>query len=201
MTFIGFLILIISLVSCNNSYYKIPNADKKLIPYNGKEILVFKSNRGNVDTIFLEGYKEFSSPVDQWAFPLKYVDHRILLSKRTDPNYNRYLDSLNFVSLTNDGTTNIKINLTAKHSWFMGTDIFTKSEFLDLKDTTIKIEDSIYRNVIMIRSNLNSSKDNSKKRYHNINVIYWSKTKGLIRFDNTDSEIWEITHPHAVRSL
>jgi len=192
MTLKKYLLVVLTLGSCNSYYNKIPKEDKQLIPYKGNETLIFKSNKSHVDTIFLQGYEEFSSPIDQWSFPLKYIDHRILLSKRTDPNYNRYLDSLVFISLINDGTTQITINLTAKYSWFFGGNTFTKSKFLHLKDTTMKIGKNFYQDVLIIRTNVDDKKTKLNKKYFGITTIYWSKTNGLIRFDDDNSESWEI---------
>jgi len=186
-----YLVGIVLITSCKSNY-NIPNKDKQLIPYKGAEILIFKSNKGNSDTIFLQGYNEFSSPIKQWSFPLKNVEHRILLSRRTDPNYDRYLDSLDFVTLINDGTTKITINLTAKHSWFLGYHTFTKSAFLHLKDTIIRIDGTIYRDVLVIRTDPDAQKDRVGQKFHSVVTMYWSKTKGLIRFDDANSENWEL---------
>jgi len=78
------------LTSCS-SHYKLKKNDIKFIPYQGDEILVFKSDKNRMDTIFLKGISNFNGcgdPLD--IFPDK-CDGISLNCTRTDTNYDRYL--------------------------------------------------------------------------------------------------------------
>ena len=41
-------------------------------------------------------------------------------------------------------------------------------------------------------TNVDDKKTKLNKKYFGITTIYWSKTNGLIRFDDDNSESWEI---------
>lgn len=182
------LILLFTIVSCSRTY-NIPIDDYSLVPYKGNETLIFKSKSNGTDTIFLQGNKRFFSPVDQWSFPLKNAEHYNIISKRSDPSspLHRYLDSLNLVTLFNDGETKIKIDFTAKNAWLYGNLIFTKKEFLQLKDTVLNVNGHRYDDVLIIVPNeIINGRSNAIKK------LYWSKKKGIIRYEKMDSDYWEL---------
>ena len=58
---LNFSIFLLVLFSCGT---KIRKEDNKYIPYKGNEILVFQSNKNELDTIFLTGISKFNACYD-----------------------------------------------------------------------------------------------------------------------------------------
>src|SRR5690554_3739879 len=88
----------ILLLGCS-SRYSINKSDFELIPYSGKEVLVFESSENKRDTIFLKGIENFYVGDDPLAFfPDKYELYEVRCT-RSDPNYDRYLEGKMLVGL------------------------------------------------------------------------------------------------------
>ena len=194
-----YLLAFLLLTSCNGPTYKIPADDYKLVPYNGYEVLVFKSNKGDTDTIFLQGSRKFVSPDNQWSFPIKHIEHFVVLSKRSDAysnsGKNSYLDSLSLITLFNDGTTKIRIEFSAKHADLYSNQTFTKQDFLHLTDTTLEIDGKRNNDVLIIKADeivKDSIGGKSIERPNTITKLYWSKQQGIVRYDKLDGEYWRL---------
>ncbi len=191
------LILFVALSSCVRNY-KIPKEDYSLLPYTGKEILVFRSSKGDTDTIFLQGKSTFSSWTSTWDVFPKNAEHCIILAKSSDPSppngKQRYLDSLNFITLLNDGETKIQIKFTAKDAWFYCDSVYTKQTLTNTKNITLNIKGTSYKDVIILTPNKNvQEKYNGtySDRPNTIYKLYWSRKDGIIRYDKKD-EYWEL---------
>jgi hypothetical protein len=197
-----FLIISCTVAACR-TVHKIPEMDYEIIPYKGNEILVFESNMGNKDTVFLQGIQRFISPVNQWSFPLRNAEYFRIISKRSDPNIrngrNRYLDSLKFITLYNDGETKIEINFSAKNAWLYGSEVYTKNEFSKLKDTIMTIGQRQYTDVLIITPKwkiTETNNDVNTERSNTITKLYWSKKNGVIRYDKLHEEFWELRNKY-----
>ena len=193
------IVLAFLTIGCRSNTYTIPKDDYKLIPYKGNEELVFKSNKGDVDTVFLQGTKRFFSPINQWSYPIKNCEHFSIVSKRSDPTImnvkGRYLDSLNLITLFNDGDTKIEIEFTAKTAWFYGDKIYTKQEFLELKNTILDIGVHRYNDIVILHPNWtigDNKQGNIVERPNSIIKLYWSGEKGIVRYDKPNNEYWEL---------
>ncbi|HVV53697.1 MAG TPA: hypothetical protein VHC47_00140 [Mucilaginibacter sp.] len=152
-----------------------------------------------MDTIFLEGITKFVSPENQWSFPLKHIEHEVLVSRRSDPNPKsdtiRYLDSLTMMTLFNDGATKLEIQFSTKNGWLYTNEVYTKDQFLYLPDTVLKIGAIQYHDVLIVAPNETITDVKNGKtvpRSNAISKLYWSKSHGIIRYDKPDGEYWEL---------
>jgi len=185
------LVLSSLLVSCGSTC-KIPGADYRLIPYAGEEILVFESNRGEVDTIFLEGTGRTISPTDPLdLFPTR-LEHFYILNKHSDPSppdgIHRYLDGHILVEISADENkdTRLRIDFNAKDARFYGDSWFSKSESERMPRMELVIHGIKYPDVILFTD----SEKNYSDRSNFVDKLYWSMRDGIVRYDKKNNETW-----------
>jgi hypothetical protein len=183
--------------SCGKTI-KLADEDFKWIPYKGSEILVFNSNTGDSDTLFLLGVGRESVPSDPLDFFPTKLDHFSIGAKHSDPSppsgNHRYLES-DFLNLSvgEDKEPYLSIHFTAKNAWFYG------GSFLDLKDldtikqVTLDTKAKRFTDIIIIRP----ESDEYYDRSNFITNLYWSKSQGLIRYDKKDGSYWELTNKYS----
>ena len=186
------------LSSCNKTI-KLSDKDFKWIPYKGNETLVFNSNTGNSDTIFLLRTNRQTNPSDPLAFFPTNLERFTIISKRSDPSppdgKHRYLENT-FMELFK-GTQNqsfLTIDLTAKDSWFYGGSFLELSNLDTMKQITLKTRIKEYNDIIILTPNSNTYSE----RTNFLTKVYWSKSNGLIRFDKKDSTFWELTNKYGL---
>lgn len=187
------VILALTILSSCGKTIRLTDKDFKWIPYKGNEILVFNSNTGDTDTIFLLGTsleKVPSDPLD--GFPTK-LEHFTIAARSSDPSppsvHQRYLEN-EFLQLSasEEVSSYLTLHLVGKDAWFYG------GEFMKLKDLdtinpislTTKLR--AYNDIILLYPESNEYADRSSF----IKKVYWSKSEGLIRYDKQDSVYWEL---------
>jgi hypothetical protein len=179
------IITILGNSSCSN--YKIKKNDFSLIPYKGKETLVFKSTENKFDTIFLNGFDKYSAGSDPLAiFPDKYEIYRLNCTV-SDPNYNRYLDGKSIIELSaGQDETIIWFDILMKESRFYGKSIYSKTEFNSIPLSKITINKKVYDDVKIFESD-----GSYEKRINYAERFYWSVSEGFLGLDKRD-EKWRL---------
>lgn len=127
-----YIFITMCLTSCGTTY-KIQKDEYRFIPYNGKEILIFESNTGKIDTIILKKYND-------WAKPARYP-YRALFEK-----YEKYGIELTSKTTTTDSTPSFVIELLAFDWKGLRIDVRTKSNnnnYINRTSFTVSEFDSI----------------------------------------------------------
>jgi len=200
MTSPRFIISILTLIvvtSCGKTV-RLADKDFRWIPYKGNETLVFSSNAGDIDTIFLLGANKGTSPSDPLDIFPTNLEHFSISSKHSDPSppsgNHRYLEGTFLqLSAAEDRLPYLTMHHTAKDSWFYG------GQFMDLKDLdTIKhisltTKLKTYNDIII----LTPESDEYSDRSNFLTKVYWSKSEGLIRYNKKDSFYWELTKKYS----
>ena len=185
------------LISCSRTA-RLKKTDFKWIPYAGNETLVFESNTGDNDTIFLLGSDRGTAPDDPLAvFPKKF-EHFTILSKRSDPSppdgSHRYLESPFLeLSAAKNGLTNLAIDLTGKDAWFYGGRFLSIKDLESIKPISLSTKLKAYKDIILLKPESNEY----LQRSDFITTVYWSKSDGLIRYDKKDSVYWQLTKKYS----
>lgn len=188
---------IVFLTSCGKTI-RLDDKDFRWIPYNGTETLVFNSNTGDTDTVFLLGTTKGTSPSDPLDIFPTNLEHFSILSRHSDPSppsgNHRYLEGAFLqLSAAEDKYPYLTLHHTAKDAWFYG------GQFMDLKDldtitlTSLTTNLKTYNDVIILKPESNEYSDRSDF----ITEVYWSKSEGLIRYDKKDGVYWELTKKYS----
>ena len=191
------ILAIIALTSCGKTV-RLTDKDFRWIPYKGNETLVFSSNTGDADTIFLIGTDRGISPSDPLdPFPTN-LEHFTIAARHTDPNppdgNHRYLESIFLeLSASRDGLPYLTLHHTAKNAVFYGSG-FTDLKGLDtIKFILLQTKFKTYNDIILLSPESNQYSDRSDF----ITKVYWSKSEGLIRYVKKNNVYWELTKKYS----
>lgn len=168
---------------------RIVKDQKDSIPYFGNERLSFVSNFGEKDTFFLNGYKSYFADESKSIVNKRIVEHYDLMCINQ-------LDSTEtfFIALTakpkNSPLFSFNI-LNVPRGYFFWNTLLYDSLFMR-KAISLAIDSVLYSDVIII---LNKKLDTKTKftdstNEKNISRIYWSKSRGLVRFDLINGKEW-----------
>ena len=188
------IVLLFVLFGCAKNY-KLSKTDIKWNPYKGGELLIFHNNKGGTDTIFVIGIEKGKSEDDPLAFFPNQIEVLSIVAKHKRPiptNSNEWMeDSFLELSAGKDNTTLIEFKLLAKNAWFYS-DSYYVNELDKLPETSLILKNNIYNDVIIIEPQESIKKKYYKERDEFVTKIYWSKSKGYIRYDLKDDVYWEL---------
>lgn len=189
--FIFLFFISVLLMSCSRMN-KLSKEDYTWMPYNGNETLLFKSNTGETDTIFLlQKDTLIAYPEAQTLNGIEYEVVSVFCNNygKNKKNLGRNYHFLQ-VQKAKDNRTELVFRLDAKDFSFyrlrpLKIDSLSKINFIIFKTSYNKYDD-----VYIIHP------DNYAMDFYNrsdfITKLYWSKSEGLIRFDKKDSVYWEL---------
>jgi hypothetical protein len=186
------ILILVGLVSCKSTY-RLTEQEIIFNPYHVGDTLVFKSNTGDRDTIFIIGVDRRKNPTDQLAIFPNYAEHLSVFVKHSDPaspgGGQRYLRS-NFLEIHKWSkiSATIDFDFVAKDAWFYGGNGISIIEIKNKTMTELKINSIVFRDVVIIHSN------NTEYRHRNnfIDKIYWSNKTGYLKFDLLNGVTWEL---------
>jgi hypothetical protein len=178
------------LASCGRNY-RIDKKYLEYIPYEENEILVFKSDLNRFDTIFLTGLKRYNGCYDPLSISSDDCEGYSMTCKKSDPNYDRYLEGKELVSVgaSPDGKTYISFDITLRSAWFYSMEHFSLRTFDSIPNTEMTIENKTYRDVKTFRPDEYGKQYSS--RDHFVERFYWSKNEGFLGLD-TRTEKWRL---------
>ncbi len=161
---------------------KLTEKEKSSIPYIGNEVLVFQSNKSELDTLRIKEITIRKHPPNLgdmfWA---KNTEVLRVQSDKECKNCDEIitLAKQNFSSKT---TISFDLILNGKR-YYHGTDFQTLNKLTPIK---IKVNGIEYIDVLPI--------DRKTEKFHqgHINRIYWSKSKGIVRIDVNSEYYWEL---------
>jgi len=184
-------------VSCHKTNTLSEN-DFKWMPYKGNETLVFSSTSGATDTFyFIKKDTIFAYPEAQATNGIKYEQVSIIC-KHSDPwppdGKHRYLED-SFLKLQKniDNYAELNLLLSGKDAVFYRLKGFKIDTLNNQKAVTFQTKYRKYDDVYIINS------DSYNKFYNRsdfVTKVYWSKSKGLIRYDKKDNGYWELTNSY-----
>lgn len=177
-------------VSCGRNY-RIDKNYLNYIPYEKNEILVFKSDLNRFDTIFLKDLRRFNGCNDPLSISPDDCEGYSMTCKRSDPNYDRYLEGKELVSVgaSPDGITYISFDIKMRSAWFYSMEHYSLSTFESIPNTKMTIEDKTYGDVKTFRPD--EYGEHYSSRDHYVERFYWSKSNGFLGLD-TRSEKWRL---------
>lgn len=175
--------------------YSLSKSDLRWNPYKGGEVLVFKSNQGDTDTIYVRIIEKAKTDDDPLAASPNKREVLNVVVKHTNPTPTNSKDQMedSFLELyaARDKNTLIDFDLMAKNSWFYG-ESFYINDLNRLKESTLDINGNIYKDVVVIEPQEKIRNEYYDEREEFVTKIYWSKSKGYIRYDLKNGVFWEL---------
>ena len=181
-----FLILILSIVG-----YAITNPlrtkrltrkEKRSIPYEGKEVLIFRSNKYELDTIRIREItvRKHPPPLND----MFWARNKEILRVHQDVDC-KNCDAIITYSVQNfSAKTKISYHIRMHGKEYYHGTYFKKLDKMKLN--TITIDGAELNDVVFI--------DRNFEKYHpgHIDRLYWSRSKGIVRFDVNPDYYWEL---------
>lgn len=192
--FILFCFSILFLVSCGQTN-RLSEEDYLWMPYKGEETLVFKSNTGETDSIFLiKKDTLLAYPEAQSINGIKYEVVSVFC-KHSDPNIlydkQRYLENIFLeVEKSKDRQAEINIMLSAKDANFYRLSKIKIDSLNKIEPITLQTSYGQYDDVYVIEGE--DWLGSFYQRSNFVTKLYWSKSSGLVRYDKKDNIYWEL---------
>ena len=181
---IVFLAITMLILSCSENRTYLTEVEKEWNPYKKAQEIVFESSSGLLDSIFIEDIN-YDFP-DGIGVIDKYEILTVIGINKTDI----YQEKSNFVFMIHAKTlkrgSRIKFNISIKGSQFHS-DYYSIDNLMKLPEEKVSVIYGSFDDVIKIKS---AGKDSNMR--NNIEYIYWSKSKGYVRFDEYDGTIWQL---------
>ncbi len=190
-----FLIGSFVILSCKTTLYKLNDEDIKWNPYKMGDSLIFKSNQGVYDTIYIKNVQKGESPNDNLGKP-KYYYEWLFVGAESINNKKISTDYLILQVVNSPSGTGIDFNLILKNAQLDGDSNYYSTNYLKkmpiIKDPTIHDKyNDVFRLPILPKVDF-VNQNNSINLNYSINAIYWSRSHGYIRFDLTNGSYWEL---------
>jgi len=189
-----FFFLATLLLSCTQKK-RLSENDYCWMPYKGNETLQFESSTGNSDTVFLlKKDTIWSFPNESFFTGHQYQVVRIFCSHSDSVAADksiRYLEN-DFCSIRKDKNNDVAliIGLTTKDAVFYRMSPINLDSLYKTRPVTLKINKNKYNDVFIINAEDYSGYFYNRSDY--VTKIYWSKSRGLIRYDKKNKIYWAL---------
>lgn len=180
------LFLCIAIFSCSQNVTFLTDEEKEWNPYEDGDLLVFESSNFEKDTIYI---KEVAFVFPDGIGVVDYNQSLRVLAEHTDPvNENRDWETFTLIlaAKTQKDSSYVLFDLRAKNAQFIE-QRFSFNILNRLKEIKLSVPYGVFSDVIRLVNN---------EDYSNIpraiEIIFWSKSKGYIRFDKYDGTSWSL---------
>jgi len=200
MKFVHYLILLIIVLTSCSKQLKLSEDDLKWQPYQGGETLVFQSESGEVDTIFINAnIKSYTGPSDHdWSWIKDQAESISVGYKYSAPkpfkgSQPRYLKGV-LLSLSSKDLGEdlwIQFSFRAKGAWFYDSSKF-KNELKKIPLSTLVTPYRAFEDIRIIQA----SEEEYRHRTNYIERMYWSMAEGYVRYDLKDGRYWEMINKY-----
>lgn len=182
------ILLSIALSSCSQNRTYLTEEEKNWNPYKKGQVLIFELSNYEKDTIHIVdldfGFPDGLGVVD-------YNESLYVLAEPTGPDLGKHFSStygvLKVVAKTEKKPSYIEYGIELKNTQFIGGQRFSFEDLNALAEIQLAVPYRSFDDVIVI---------GNKRNYSNIptavELFYWSKSKGYIRFDKYDGTTWEL---------
>lgn len=189
-----FCFSVLFLVSCGQTN-SLSEEDYLWMPYNGDETLVFKSSKGDTDTIFflkkdtLWGYPDPALSTSKYQIAAIFCKHSD--SYMVGKEEHRYLENYFLkIKKTMSKKAEIEIDLSAKDANFYRLSSIKIDSLSKIQPETLQTSYGQYNDVYVIVGE--DYLGGLSQRSSFVTKLYWSKSNGLVRYDKKDGVYWEL---------
>ncbi len=183
------LILVIMAMSSCSKTHRIPKKYLDLIPYKEGEILVFKSNKKKFDTIFINTVSNSISVNDPLGV-FSDKEEMISVAAKLDRK-SSFVSRIVSLSSTEKKGLILQITFRTNEGCYYNLNAWSVSTLENLNIHKLKIQNKLYEDIWIFTA----TDRKFEERDDFIEKLYWSKSKGVIRYDKKNGEFWELL-PH-----
>lgn len=183
IVYFQFIVLVL-VSSCRK--YEIDNEDMRLIPYSQNEILVFESDKKEMDTIFINGFQKYIADSDPLAiFPDKLEFFSVKYEFK-DSNYDRYLPGV-LIKIQGSKNHDLFIWFSINIGSISGSCGISKKELLELPSIKWTYKNMTFEDVKILESDYYTGSYPEK--------IFWSVSKGIMGIESENAK-WKLKNKY-----
>lgn len=180
------ILLSIALSSCSQNRTYLTDKERNWNPYEKGQVLIFESSDNKLDSILIEDIK-VSFPdglgvVDYYEILTTVARHTNFKEDRKASTY-----CLTVAAKTSKRSSYVEFGLETRNAQFIERQRYSFEDLRELAEIKLAVPYGTFYDVITIVN---------KKDYASIpsaiEIIYWSKSKGYIRFDKYDGTSWKL---------
>lgn len=196
-----YLFLTVIIISCGSKTFKFKESDFEWIAYKGNETLIFTSNTGDTDTLYLKKPKRYVeydvdplSPFPQDSLEKFYITY--YFSNDTTKRFGEYPGET-IISMTKQkNKTRVGFGVMTNDAFFYGLRYFDMKELENTKLSNLQTKTKFYHDVLVIVPDTSNQKWASRDHY--VLKMYWSKSEGLVRFDKNNKVYYTLTKKYGL---
>jgi hypothetical protein len=169
--------------------------------YKGNEILIFTSNTGDIDTLFIKNPKRY---IDYDAHPFSLLPQDSVeqfyipyyFSNDTTKRFGEYPGEIIIDMTKQKNKTRVGFGVATNDAFFYGLKYFDIKELRKSKLSNLQTNYKTYQDILLIEPDTSNQKWASRDHY--ILKMYWSKTQGLVRFDKNNNIYYSLTKKYSL---
>ncbi len=177
--------LILSLIACIPRTY-LSDEEKNWLPYNEGDILIFKSSSQKIDSILIEeirdDFPDYLGSDDFYQIRSVIANHHHFKDPRKVSTY-----LIKLVAYTEDRGSYIEFGIETRNAQFIEKQQFSFTSIQEQPVVELTVPYGSFNDVLLI-----GNKSDYSSTQTAIDVIYWSRSHGYLRFDKYDGTSWEL---------
>lgn len=190
------------IASCGSKTYRFKDSDFEWIPYKNPDTLVFTSNKGDTDTLFIKSPKRYMvydvdplSPFPQDSIEKFHVPY--FFSNDTTIRYGQYPgETIIAMTKTTKNRTRVGFGVVTNDAFFYGLRYFDIKELRRAKLMTLQTNIKSIDDILLIEPDTSNQKWSNRDHY--VLRMYWSKSEGLIRYDKNNDIYYTLTKKYGL---
>lgn len=190
---VGILVLfLICMTSCVTTY-RIEESEFDYVPYQGNEVLIFESIKGEIDTVVLKKYKNWTRTerVPYRVFHNRYEHYGIQLMHTNPSVADSTSDFLIEIGAFNWKGLRINLRVESDYYRYINQTRFTIKEFDSIPSQEIGFGGKIYSDVKVIVGDTSKNKFREPNLKNQVLQFYWSEKEGLLGWDSKTT-MWKL---------
>lgn len=188
--------------SCGSKTYRFKDGDFEWIPYKKADTLVFTSNTGDTDTLFIKAPNRYMaydvaplSPFPQDSIEKFHIHY--FFSNDTITRYGQYPgETIIAMTKTIKNRTKVGFGVVTNDAFFYGLRYFDIKELRKEKLINLQTNLKTYNDILLIEPDTSNRKWSSRDHY--VLRMYWSKSEGLVRYDKNNEVQYTLTKKYCL---
>lgn len=190
------------IISCGSKTFKFKDSDFEWVPYKNADTLIFTSNTGDTDSLFIKEPKRYMvydvdplSPFPQDSIEKFHIPY--FFSNDTTKRFGQYPGETIFaMTQTKKNKPRIGFGVATNDAFFYGLKYYDVKELNSARLVNLQTDYKNYNDVFVIEPD--TSNQNWSKRDHYVLKMYWSKSDGLVRFDKNNNVYYTLTKKYGL---
>ena len=193
---------------CAGVTYRLSQQDLAWVPYSPSDVLIFKNNVGDVDTILISAVNKFTAPEDPLAVTSKNHEHLVVGGYFSEPEkavFEQRSANILYLRLSagKNGSGSIDFNVVTSHAkFYQDSTNYDRGRFDSLPRIKLTTTYAAYENIVMVpvlKGMRNMGDPDYRLQSNFVTALYWSKKNGIVRYDLKNGQSWVLSERYSAK--